>query len=111
MMGGQIMGNREKIEKVAKAFLDAWIKDDEWELKKLSVSAGTTQRDRKAFYKEVLLRKYDILDCTAISNTEAELKVQLGMNIRSRATDRRLILYAVKGKKDWKIDVGRLMRR
>ena len=102
---------KEKIEKVAKAFLDAWIKNDEWGLKKLSVSADVTSNIRKTFYKETLLRGYDILNCTKISDTEAALKVQLNMNIRDRATNRRLILYAVIAKKDWKIDIGRLMRR
>ena len=33
---------KEKIEKMATAFLDAWIKNDEWGLKKLSVSADVT---------------------------------------------------------------------
>lgn len=101
---------KEKIEKVAKAFLDAWIENNEWTLRKLSVSTEIPQSTKRTFYKEVLLRKYDILDCTAISDTEAALKVQLSMNIRTRATDRRLVIYAVKNKKDWKIDIGRLMR-
>ncbi len=102
---------KEKIEKVATAFLDAWIKNDEWGLKKLSVSTDVTSSARKTFYKETLLRGYEILNCTKTSDAEAELKVQLSMNIRDRATNRRLILYAVKTKKDWKIDIGRLMRR
>ena len=102
---------KEKIEKVATAFLDAWIKNDDWELKKFSVSATVTSSVRKTFYKETLLRGYEILDYTKISDTEAALKVQLNMNIRDCTTNRRLILYAVKAKKDWKIDIGRLMRR
>jgi hypothetical protein len=99
----------EKIKKVAESFLNSWIENKSFELNKLSIMTNIESNEKRTFFKRVLLHSYKILSCTMLSDTKAEMKVQMKMAIREKTRDKRLMLSVVKVKNEWKIDLGPLI--
>ena len=100
---------KEKIEGNAKGFLNAWIENKSYDISKRIVSSRVDVGARRQFFKDVLLRNYKIISCSKLSDASAVLKVQMSMNIRGKIRKKRLPLYAVKVKNDWKIDISSLI--
>ena len=94
-----------KIENTAKRFLDAWIENKSYEINKRVVTNNVEIDARRQLFKDVLLRSYEIISCSKLSEVSAVLKVQMRMNLRGQMRNKRLPLYAVKVKNDWKIDL------
>lgn len=101
----------EKVEKATKQFLEAWQKEKQFDINRLSVCDNITLNAKKEFYTSVLLRTFEIISVNISEVEKAEIKVRLGMNIRDRKQLKQLQLYAVKKKGTWKIDAEPLMRR
>lgn len=99
-----------KIENAAKGFLDAWIENKSYDLNKRVVTNNVEIGARRQLFKDVLLRRYDIISCSKLSDVSAVLKVQMSMNLRGQMRNKRLPLYAVKVKNDWKIDITSFIR-
>jgi hypothetical protein len=99
-----------KIENAAKRFLDAWIANKSYDINKRVVTNNVEIGARRQLFKDVLLRRYDIISCSKLSDVSAVLKVQMSMNLRGQMRNKRLQLYAVKVKNDWKIDITSFIR-
>ena len=100
---------KEKIEGAAKKFLDAWIENKTYDINKRIVTTDVEVSARRQLFKEVLLRSYEILSCSPLSDVKAVLKVQMNMNLRGNIRSKRLLLNAVKVKNEWKIDITSLI--
>jgi hypothetical protein len=101
---------KEKIEKAAKGFLDAWIENKSYEIKKRMITKDIDVGAKRQLFKDVLLRRYEIISCSKLSDISAVLKVQMRMNLRGQMRNKRLPIYVVKVKNDWKIDITSLIR-
>ena len=100
---------KEKIEGVAKKFLNAWIENKSYDINKRAITTNVAVSAKRQLFKDVLLRSYEILSCTQISDVKAVLKVQMNMNLRGNIRNKRLPIYAVKIKNEWKIDITSLI--
>ncbi len=100
----------EKVEKATKQFLEAWQKEKQFDINRLSVCDNITLTAKKVFYTSVLLRTFEIRSMNVSEAEKAEINVRLGMTIRGRKQLKQLQLYAVKRKGTWKIDIEPLMR-
>ena len=100
---------KEKIENAAKRFFDAWIENKSYEISKRMVTSEIGIGAKRQFFKEILLRSYEIISCSKLTDTSAVLKVQMSMNLRGSNRNKRLAINAVKVKNDWKIDISSLI--
>jgi len=100
---------KDKIEGVAKQFLNAWIENKSYDINKRVITNDVEVSAKRQLFKDVLLRSYEILSCTQISTVKAVLKVQMTMNLRGKIRSKRLPLNAVKVKNDWKMDITSLI--
>ena len=98
-----------KIEKAAKGFLNAWIENKSYDINKRVVTDEVEIGAKRQFFKDVLLRRYEIISCSKLSAVSAVLKVQMSMSIRGKIQKKRLPIYAAKVKNDWKIDITSLI--
>ena len=103
------MLEKVKIEDSAKRFLDAWIENKSYDINKRVVSKDVELGARRQFFKTILLRRYTIISCSKLSDVSAVLKVQMRMIIRGNMRNKRLPIYAVKIKNEWKIDITSLI--
>ena len=100
---------KEKIENAAKRFFDAWIENKSYEITKRMVTKDVDICTKRQFFKAILLRGYEIISCSKLTDTSAVLQVQMSMNLRGKNRNKRLAIYAVKVKNDWKIDITSLI--
>ena len=100
---------KDKIEGAAKRFLDAWIENKTYDINKRVVTKYVELSAKRQLFKDVLLRSYKILSCTPLSDVTAVLKVELTMNLRGKIRTKRLLLNAIKGRNEWKIDITSLI--
>jgi len=100
---------KDKIEGAAKKFLNAWIENKTYDINKRVITKDIELSAKRQLFKDVLLRSYKILSCTRLSNVTAILKVELTMNLRGKIRTKRLLLNAIKGRTEWKIDITSLI--
>ena len=103
------MLEKDKIEKAAKGFLDAWIGNKSYDVNKCVVTTDVELGTRRQFFKDIPLHSYKIISCSKLTDVSAVLKVQMHMIIRGRKRNKRLAIYAVKVKNDWKMDITSLI--
>jgi hypothetical protein len=99
----------DKVRKSASKFLDAWIKNKSSDINRTSYSANVDFNAKKTLFKNVQLHGYEIISCNAIEGDTVGLHVGVTLNIRGKIRKKRILIYAVKIKNEWKIDMGSLL--
>jgi hypothetical protein len=99
----------DKVRKNASKFLDAWIKGKSSDINRTSYSANVDFNAKKTLLKNVQLHGYEIISCDAIEGDKVGIQVGVTLNIRGKIRKKRIVIYAVKIKNEWKIDMGSLL--
>lgn len=99
----------QKIIKVVKSFLDAWIKDKSRDINRSSYSENVDVRAKKTLFETVKLSGYEVISYDAIDGDSVGVPVDMALNIRGKARKKRLLIYAIKRKNGWKVDLKTLL--
>lgn len=99
----------DKVKRNARQFLDAWIKGKSSDINRNSYSANVDFRAKKTLFKNVQLHGYEIISCDAIEGDKVGIHVGVTLNIRGKTRKKRILIYAVKIKNEWKVDMKSLL--
>jgi hypothetical protein len=99
----------DKVRKNASKFLDAWITGKSSDINRTSYSANVDLNAKKTLFKNVQLHEYEIISCDSIDGDKVGLHVGVTLNIRGKIRKKRILIYAVKIKNEWKVDLKSLL--
>lgn len=99
----------DKVKKIAKQFLNAWIDGKSSDISRNSYSGNVDFYTKKTLFENVRLHGYDILSCEEIDGNKVDIRVDMTLDIRGKMRKKRILIYAVKIKNEWKIDMKSLL--
>jgi hypothetical protein len=99
----------DKVRRNASQFLDAWIRGKKSDITKNSYSGNVDFRAKKTLFENVQLHGYKIIACEEIDGNKVDIQVDVTMDIRGKIRKKRILIYAVKIKNEWKVDMKSLI--
>jgi hypothetical protein len=100
---------KDKVKRNARQFLDAWIDGKSSGINRNSYLANVDFRAKKTLFKDVQLHGYEIIAYEEIEGDKVGIHVGVTLNIRGKIRKKRILIYAVKIKNEWKIDLKSLL--
>jgi hypothetical protein len=99
----------DKVKRNASQFLNAWIGGKKSDITRNSYLGNVDLRAKKTLFENVQLHKYKIITCEEIDETKVGIHVDVTMDIRGKIRKKRILIYSVKIKNEWKVDMKSLV--